>query len=151
MTKFLSGAVKWSLAVFLIKKENWELLPMLAESLKFRNRKLLTFFFFFSCGSMCCVLVCECVVFAYVWTVVCVWICICRRWGGCESSACSSIAFFKAVPRGATQSSQTLLASTPSLLWGSPSQFLKLKLQAVPTVTWSLYGFWGSKLPNLVS
>lgn len=61
MTKFLNGAVKWSLAVFLIKKENQELLPILAGSLKFRNRKLLTFFFFFSCGSMCCVLVCECV------------------------------------------------------------------------------------------
>lgn len=34
-----------------------------------------------------------------------------------------------------------LLASTPSLLWGSPSQFLKLKLQAVLTVTWSLDAF----------
>lgn len=45
MTKFLNGAVKWLVAVFLIKKENRELLPVLAGSLKFRNRKLLTFFF----------------------------------------------------------------------------------------------------------
>lgn len=62
MMKFLNGAVKWWVAVFLIKKENRELFPVLAGSPKFRNMKLLTFsFFFFSCGCMCCVLVCECV------------------------------------------------------------------------------------------
>lgn len=151
MTKFLNGAVKWSVAIFLIKKENRELLPMLAGSLKFRNRKLLTFFSSFHVEACVVCLYVNVWMFACVWTVVCVWICICRSWGWCESSDCSSFSFFKAVPLGATQSSQTLLASTPSLLWGSPSQFLKLKLQAVLTATWSLYGFWGSKLPNLVS
>lgn len=124
MMKFLNGAVKWWVAVFLIKKENRELFPVLAGSPKFRNMKLLIFSFssFHVDACVVCLYV-NVWMYAYVWTVVCVWICICRSWGWCESSDCSSFSFFKAAPLGATQSSQTLLASTPSLLLGPHLNF----------------------------